>query len=227
MSYLAVFAMWLAMTAAMMAPVVYPWLRALSRIAHAPRSTVDALKAAADAPKATLHALGMIRDALTSPRSVIPFAGGYMVAWTGFSAAAAAVHLTLAAMALPVPFAMDAPVLSAVALGMAGTFQFTRLKEACLSHCRSPAGFLLTRWRPGAAGHARLGFEHGLHCVGCCWALMALALVVGMVDLLWMGVLMAVMVAETTLPFGARLTRPLGIALLAGGAVVLVVALRP
>ena len=186
--------MWLAMTAVMMAPVVYPWLRALSR--HAPRS----------------H------------RAVIPFAGGYMLAWAGFSALATGVQMTLSAMHLPVPFAMDAPVLSAVALGMAGTFQLTRLKEACLSHCRSPSGFLLTRWRPGAAGAARLGLEHGLYCVGCCWALMALALVVGMIDLLWMGLLMAVMVAETTLPFGARLTRPLGIALLAAGAVVLVMA---
>lgn len=194
MSFLPVFAMWLAMTAVMMGPVVYPWLRALSRITSA------------------------------SHRSVLPFAGGYMLAWAGFSTAAAAVQVTLSAMHLPVPFAMDAPLLSAAALGLAGTFQFTKLKEACLSHCRSPAGFLLTRWRPGAAPSARLGLEHGLYCIGCCWALMALALVVGMIDLLWMGLLMAVMIAETALPFGARLTRPLGIALLAAGAVLLVMA---
>ena len=153
--------------------------------------------------------------------ATLPFAGGYMLAWAGFSAVAATIHVTLSALSLPIPFAMDAPVLSAAALGLAGTFQFTRLKEACLSHCRSPAGFLLTRWRPGSAASARLGVEHGLYCVGCCWALMALALAVGMIDLLWMGILMAVMVAETTLPFGARLTRPVGLALLAAGAVVL------
>ncbi len=193
MSFWPVFAMWLAMTAVMMAPVAYPWLRALWRIVPASR------------------------------HSVIPFVGGYMIAWTGFSAAAAGVQQTLSTLNLPVPFAMDAPVLSAAALGLAGTFQFTKLKEACLSHCRSPAGFLLTRWRPGAAASTRLGLEHGLFCVGCCWALMALALAVGMIGLLWMGLLMAVMVAETTLPFGARLTRPLGIALLAAGAAVLVV----
>ena len=150
-----------------------------------------------------------------------------MVAWAGFSAAAAGVHVTLSAMALPVPFAMDAPVLSASALGLAGAFQFTALKEACLSHCRSPAGFLLARWRPGAAAAARLGFEHGLHCIGCCWALMALAFAVGMVELLWMGLLTAVMVAETALPFGSRLTRPLGVALLAAGATVLIAAQLP
>ena len=189
--------MWLAMTAVMMAPVVYPWSRALWRIAGS------------GVPGAPMVA-------------TVPFAGGYTIAWAGFSAAAAAVHMTLSAMHLPIPFAMDVPVLSATALGLAGTFQFTKLKEACLSHCRSPAGFLLTRWRPGAAASARLGLEHGLYCVGCCWALMALALVVGMIDLLWMGVLMAVMVAETTLPFGARLTRPVGVALLAAGAALMV-----
>ena len=189
MSYPAAFGMWLAMTAIMMGPVVYPWLRALWRIEAA---------------------------------SVIPFAGGYMLAWAGFSAAAAGVHVGLAALSLPVPFAMDAPVLSAAALGLAGAFQLTALKEACLSHCRSPAGFLLTRWRPGAGAGARLGVEHGLYCVGCCWALMALALALGMINLVWMGLLMAVMVAETVLPFGARLTRPVGVALLALAAAILI-----
>ncbi|MYG80607.1 MAG: DUF2182 domain-containing protein [Gemmatimonadetes bacterium] len=189
MSYPAALGMWLAMTAIMMGPVVYPWLRALWRIEAA---------------------------------SVIPFAGGYMLAWAGFSAAAAGVHVGLAALSLPVPFAMDAPVLSATALGLAGAFQFTALKEACLSHCRSPAGFLLTRWRPGAGAAARLGIEHGLYCVGCCWALMALALAVGMINLVWMGLLMAVMVSEAVLPFGARLTRPVGVALLALAAAILI-----
>ena len=210
MSYPAVLAMWLAMTGVMMSPVVLPWLRALGRIAGTASET------SAAAPNAPASRPG-----------VVPFAGGYMVAWAGFSAAAAGVHMTLSAMALPVPFAMDAPVLSAAALGLAGAFQFTALKTACLSHCRSPAGFLLARWRPGAAAAARLGFEHGLHCIGCCWALMALAFAVGMVELLWMGLLTAVMVAETALPFGSRLTRPLGVALLAAAATVLIAAQLP
>ncbi len=200
MSYGSALAMWLAMTAIMMTPVVYPWLRALNRVA--------AGGALATAPRA-----------LTS---VTPFLGGYMLAWAGFSAVAAGLHFTLAAMAFPVPLGMRAPTLSAAALILTGAFQFTALKEACLSHCRSPAGFLLFHWRPGAAGHTRLGLEHGLHCVGCCWALMALALVVGMADLVWMGLLMAVMVAETVLPFGARLSRPLGTVLIVAGVVVLI-----
>lgn len=177
------------MTAVMMAPIVVPWLRALRR-------------QAAD---------------LDTPSFVFSFAVGYAFAWTGFSVAAAALQLSLAALEVPVPFGLDAPVHSATALIMAGAFQFTPFKSACLSRCRSPAGYLLTNWRHGAAGHMRMGLGHGLDCVGCCWALMALALVVGMINLVWMGLLMAVMVAETTLPFGARLTRPVGVGLIGIG----------
>ena len=193
--YVPAFSMWLGMTGVMMAPVVVPWLRALSRVAANPGAS----------PITTLA----------------PFVAGYAAAWAGFSAAAAGIQMSLLSLGLPVPFGLDAPVLAATALFLAGAFQFMRLKEACLSHCRSPAGYLLAHWRKGAIGHARLGLGHGLHCVGCCWALMALALVVGMIDLVWMGLLMAVMVAETTLPFGARVAKPAGVALIVAGAVVL------
>ena len=208
--------MWLAMTGLMMAPVVYPWLRALNRLAPRPPASV------APRPVAASVAPRPRTSVARWPRTVAPFLGGYMLAWAGFSAAAAAVHVSLAAMMFPVPFGMEAPALSAAALILTGAYQFTPLKGACLSHCRSPAGFLLSNWRAGAAGRARMGFEHGLHCVGCCWALMALALVVGMGSLAWMGVLMAVMAAETMLPFGARLSRPVGAALIAVGVAVAV-----
>lgn len=188
--------MWLAMTGLMMAPVVYPWLRALNRVAVA--------------ASAGPH----------PPSAVAPFLGGYMLAWAGFGAAAAGVHVSLAAMAFPVPFRLEAPALSAAALMLTGAYQLTPLKGACLSHCRSPAGFLLSKWRDGPVGQTRMGFEHGLYCLGCCWALMALALVVGMGSLAWMGVLMAVMVVETALPFGGRLARPVGAALIVAGVVV-------
>ena len=174
------------MTAVMMAPIVLPWLRALRRLAAA-RET---------------------------PSFVHAFAFGYAVAWAGFSAVAAGLQRALAAFEVPVPFGLDAPFHSAAALFLAGAFQFTPFKQACLSRCRSPAGYLLTHWRNGATGHLRMGLGHGLDCVGCCWALMALALVVGMINLGWMALLMVVMVAETTLPFGARLTRPVGAGLI-------------
>lgn len=180
------------MTAVMMAPIVFPWLRTLRR-------------QAAD------------RNA---PSFVLAFAAGYALAWAGFSAAAAALQLSLAALEVPVPFGLNAPLHSATALILAGGFQFTPFKGACLSRCRSPAGYLLTHWRNGATGHLRMGLGHGLDCVGCCWALMALALVVGMINIVWMALLMAVMVAETTLPFGARLTRPVGAGLIGAGVLV-------
>jgi len=207
-SYVSAFAMWLAMTGVMMAPVVFPWLRALGRVAEG----------RAGGPAKRESEATTVTGGITS---VVPFAAGYAAAWAGFSAAAAGVQVSVLSLGVPVPFGLDAPVLSAAALFLAGFFQFTGLKDACLSHCRSPAGYLLTHWREGAASHARLGFGHGLHCVGCCWALMALALVVGMIDLVWMGLLMAVMVAETTLPFGGRLPGPIGIALIVAGGVVL------
>jgi len=188
--------MWLAMTGLMMTPIVLPWLRALSRLAPQRDETAA-------------------RPTRLPP--VTSFAVGYAAAWAGFSAAAAALQASLAAFDVPVPFGLDAPVHSATAMILAGGFQFTPFKQACLSRCRSPAGYLLAHWRGGLAGHLRMGVGHGLDCVGCCWALMALALVVGMIDLVWMGLLMAVMVAETTLPFGARLTRPVGAGLVAAG----------
>ena len=192
MTYSSALAMWMAMTAVMMAPIILPWLRALRRKA-ADRNT---------------------------PSFVFPFAVGYALAWAGFSVLAAALQLSLAALEIPVPFGLDAPFHSATALILAGAFQFTPFKGACLSRCRSPAGYLLTHWRHGATGHLRMGFGHGLDCVGCCWALMALALVVGMISLFWMGLLMAVMVAETTLPFGTRLTRPVGAGLIGVGGLI-------
>ena len=176
------------------------------------------------APRALAAGTGAAGDsgpAHPAPPPVASFAAGYAVAWAGFAAAAAGLHVSLAALEIPVPFGLDAPVHSAAALILAGGFQFTPFKQACLSRCRSPAGYLLAHWRGGPAGHLRMGFAHGLDCVGCCWALMALALVVGMVDLVWMALLMAVMVAETTLPFGARITRPVGAALVIGGVLAL------
>ncbi len=195
-TYLGAFAMWLAMTAFMMAPVVYPWLRALGRIPAGKAKGV--------------------------PTSIGPFVTGYGVAWAGFSAVAAWAQVSLSALGIPVPFGLEARAPSAAVLMLAGGYQLTGFKKACLVHCRSPAGYLLLHWRDGVVGRAQVGLGHGLYCVGCCWALMALAFVAGMANLVWMALLMAVMLAETTLPFGSRLTRPVGIALLALGGGVLV-----
>lgn len=188
--------MWLAMTGLMMAPVVAPWIRALVRVA------------------------GTGGTAAYLP-TVLAFGVGYAIAWGVFSALAAGLQTGLTALAVPVPFGLEARMHSGIALLLAGSFQFTRFKTACLRRCRSPQSYLLAHWRPGLVGSVRVGLGHGVDCVGCCWAVMALALVVGMAHLAWMGLLMAIMVAEMATPLGGRVTRPVGVALIVAGLVVI------
>jgi predicted metal-binding membrane protein len=101
---------------------------------------------------------------------------------------------------------------------MAGAFQFSRLKNACLTACRSPESFLWQHYRRGARGGFALGARHGLSCVGCCWALMLVMFATGVGGLAWMLALTAIMVAEKTTRVGARLVVPVGIAFLLVGA---------
>jgi predicted metal-binding membrane protein len=105
----------------------------------------------------------------------------------------------------------------AVVLIGAGVYQFTPLKNACLGRCRAPTDFLVTHWHPGRAGAVRIGVEHGLYCVGCCWALMAVLVVVGAMALAWVAVIALAVAAEKLLPQGAALARVVGVALVTGG----------
>ena len=110
----------------------------------------------------------------------------------------------------------------AVILTVAGLYQFSSLKYACLDKCRSPLSFITSRWQGGneSTQSLRIGVEHGLFCVGCCWSLMALMFLVGTSNLIWMLLLGAVMALEKNLPWGRRLSAPLGWLLLAGAAAV-------
>jgi predicted metal-binding membrane protein len=109
-------------------------------------------------------------------------------------------------------------VIAAVLVG-AGIYQFTPLKNACLRRCRNPADFLVTHWHAGSTGALRLGVEHGAYCVGCCWTLMAVLVLVGAMALAWVAVIALAVAAEKLLPEGQALARVVGIALLAGGIV--------
>lgn len=184
-----VLAMWLAMTAVMMAPVVLPWLRALGRV--------------------------------QGPTVLLAFVGGYAVAWTAFSVAAALTQIGLARLGAHAPLTATAPGVAGIALVLVGGFQLTALKDSCLSHCRSPFGYFASHWRPGMRGAWAMGLHHGAFCLGCCWGLMALALVVGSMNLGAMALLMALMLLETLAPFGHRLARPLGLALATWGLLLL------
>jgi predicted metal-binding membrane protein len=153
----------------------------------------------------------------------IPFACGYVLVWTGFSLAATALQFGLdRAGVLSGTMATSSAVLAGIVLIVAGAYQWTPLKQACLRHCRSPLAFLLGRWRKGAWGAVTNGMRHGLFCLGCCWMLMVLLFVGGLMNLLWIAALALLVLIEKTLPWGGRTSRATGAALVVWGAVTLV-----
>ena len=110
---------------------------------------------------------------------------------------------------------------NSVLLALAGAFQFTRLKDACLDKCRHPSAFIMRFYERGVRGGFRLGARHGAFCVGCCWALMLVMFAVGVASLVWMALLTAIMVHEKTRPGGARAVPVTGVALLGGASIAL------
>lgn len=146
------------------------------------------------------------------------FLGGYIAAWTVYSAGATALQWALERAALLSPMMVGtSPLFGALVLIAAGVYQFTPWKNACLSHCRSPMDFLASHWRDGAGGAFRMGLEHGAYCLGCCWILMVLLFVVGVMDLLWVGALTAFVLVEKVAPHGERIGRTAGLLLMLAG----------
>lgn len=148
-------------------------------------------------------------------RAMAAFLGGYALIWSAFGALAfgADVGLHAAVDASPWLHRHEAAIAGSV-LALAGAFQFTPLKDACLDKCRHPAQFMLRFYERGTAGGLRVGLRHGLFCLGCCWALMLVMFAVGAASLIVMGLLAAVMIHEKTRPAGARAVPLTGIALL-------------
>ncbi len=136
------------------------------------------------------------------------FLSGYLIAWTAFSLAAAAAQWALDQTALLSPMMASAsPWLGGALLIAAGVYQLTPLKNACLAHCRAPLHFISHHWRPGPSGALRMGAEHGAFCVGCCWALMGLLFVAGVMNLIWVAVIAGFVLLEKVAPFGPRAGR--------------------
>ncbi|MGH6885124.1 MAG: DUF2182 domain-containing protein, partial [Geminicoccales bacterium] len=189
--------MWVVMMAAMMLPSVVPAV-----LVHAEVS----------------HRLG---PASAAARNAA-FVAGYGVAWSAFALGAAALQLWLGNLAL---LAQDmrpaSPLFGAVLLAVAGTWQLTPMKDACLRRCRMPLQFVAEHWREGSAGALRMGLWHGGYCIGCCGALMALLFVGGVMNLLWVAVISAfVLLEKITFP-GTRGGRWIsGAGLLASAALV-------
>ena len=154
-------------------------------------------------------------------QAVVPtaaFASGYAIAWGGFGLAATLAQWGLEQAALISPQTQRVgPALGAAIAIAAGLYQLTPLKTACLTKCRSPLDFVLNHWRDGAAGALRMGWRHGLYCLGCCWALMALLFAGGAMSLLWMAALTGVVLLEKLLPGGLWIARASGLLLLVFG----------
>lgn len=150
------------------------------------------------------------------------FAGGYLAAWVAFSAVAALAQTALHRTALLSPsMASRSAWLAGGILIAAGVYQWLPIKNACLTHCRSPLHFLTHEWREGAAGALVMGLRHGWFCVGCCWTLMALLFVVGVMNLVWVAVIAAFVLVEKLARQGPRVGRVAGLLCTAWGVYVL------
>lgn len=151
------------------------------------------------------------------------FACGYLAVWFGFSLMAAVLQWGLdQAGLLSDTMVSGSVVLAGLLLIAAGIYQWTPWKQACLRQCRSPFELLTRYWRQGALGPAWAGVRHGAYCLGCCWMLMALLFVGGLMNILWIAALAILVFVEKLLPFGPRASRVAGAAMIVWGAVVLI-----
>jgi predicted metal-binding membrane protein len=194
----ALFGMWAIMMIAMMMPAASPMILAFAGVNRARQK----------------RSLSFV--------STSAFVLGYLGAWTIFSLAATLAQEALHSAALL--SSMGTPTsntLGGVLLAGTGVFQFTSLKNACLRHCRSPLGFILTEWRDGTWGALQMGLRHGLYCVGCCWLLMGLLFVAGVMNLWWVAAIAALVLLEKVARAGLRIERITGLLLLAWGGWVL------
>lgn len=185
-------ATWALMTLAMMAPTAVPVLASL----------LDVLKGRAGS-------------------RWWAFLGGYLAVWSGFAFGAALLQWWLLGLGLVDRHGQAGSRLSATVLVVAGAYQFSAIKQRCLSECVSPMTFFLRHWRDGARGAVRMGLRHGATCVGCCWALMLLGFVGGLATWWLMPMATALMVVEKLPAVGRRVTVPLGSALMGAGVLVL------
>jgi len=147
------------------------------------------------------------------------FTIGYLLVWGAFCVAATLLQFSLDQAALLTPMLEPTAAWIGGALFiLGGLYQFTPFKYACLQQCRSPIAFLLNHWRDGWRGALRMGWQHGMYCLGCCWVLMALLFAVGVMNLAWVAAIAAFVFAEKLLPGGVWIGRIAGVLMLAFGA---------
>jgi predicted metal-binding membrane protein len=195
---LLLFAMWAIMMVAMMVPSVAPLLLMFAR---------------ANRQKGGSRVVGSAGILLL----------GYLLAWVGFSILATLAQWRLHSAALLSPMMVTtSSIFGGLLLVAAGVFQFTPLKRACLVRCRSPLSFLMSDWRDGQWGTFVMGLKHGAFCVGCCWMLMALLFVAGVMNLLWVAAIAVFILVEKVAPRGNLIGRIAGAALIVAGIALIV-----
>ncbi len=169
---------------------------------------------------AAIRVFDELPDSGGSPRSaLLALVGGYVVIWIGFSAFGALAQNTLAAQTIVDQHGASlSSGLNAGLLFLAGFYQFSSLKNSCLTRCRHPLSFFLERWQPGPKSAFRMGLQLGFYCLGCCWALMALGFVGGTMNLVWMGAATLLMSMEKLPASGQYLTVSVGISCIMLGA---------
>ena len=151
------------------------------------------------------------------------FTAGYLIIWGGFAVAAAGLQIELGEMTLLSPsLALVSKRLAGMAFLLAAIYEFSPLKNRCLTQCSSPISFIMSHWRPGVAGAFRMGVSHGVFCVGCCWALMLLLFSAGVMNLLWVAGLAALVLVQKILPNGRVTTTAAGTAMAVIGAALLI-----
>jgi predicted metal-binding membrane protein len=139
--------------------------------------------------------------------------------WVFFSVVAVALQFIAQKAGLLDPASLTTTkIISIILLIMAGIYQFTELKNTCLSKCRTPAGFFMGYWKSGVLGAFKMGTRHGLFCLGCCWAIMLLLFVGGVMNLTWVLILTIAVVAEKTLPAGELISKLIGAGLIVASA---------
>lgn len=154
--------------------------------------------------------------------STASFGLGYLAVWSAFSLAAVVLQYGLEQAALLSPMMETTSVaLGGAILIAAGIHQWTPLKQACLRHCRSPLEFVTGYWRSGERGASAMGLRHGAYCLGCCWAVMLVLFVVGVMNLVWIAGLAGLVLLEKLAPRGEWIARASGLALIGWGAAML------
>ena len=190
--FVTTFAMWAVMMVAMMVPTAAPMILVFAKVNRRRRE---------------------------EQRPFVPtgiFLLGYVLIWSGF-----AVIATLATWGLhsggllsSMMGASNSSILGGILLLAAGVYQLSPLKYVCLTHCRSPLGFIMTGWREGVGGALDMGLRHGLFCLGCCWVLMGLLFVLGVMNLVWIAILAGFVLLEKVAPAGRWVSRVTGLLLI-------------